>query len=61
MSELHETVADVGKHWYITHMERELEEAKKNIVSLAARYDEAIQRINDLTAELEYLRREVSR
>ena len=28
---------------------------------LAARYDDALKRINDLQAELEYLRREVSR
>ena len=28
---------------------------------LATRYDDAIERIHNLTAELEYLRREVSR
>jgi hypothetical protein len=29
--------------------------------NLAVRYDQALKRINDLTAELEYLRREVNR
>ena len=29
--------------------------------ALAARYDDAMKRISDLTAELEYLRREVNR
>lgn len=41
---------------------RELaDEAAETIQQLAVRYDEALKRINDLQAELEYLRREVNR
>ena len=38
-----------------------LEDVMGEFSALAARYDEAMKRIDDLTAELEYLRREVNR
>lgn len=38
-----------------------IEIAKDNYQKLAARYDDALKRINDLEAELEHLRREVNR
>lgn len=38
-----------------------IEIAKDNYRKLAARYDDALKRINDLEAELEHLRREVNR
>ncbi len=41
--------------------QREREEAADAYQSLANRYDDAIKRIHDLTAELEHLRREVNR
>lgn len=33
----------------------------QELQSLAARYDEALRRMNDMQAELEHLRREVNR
>jgi hypothetical protein len=41
--------------------QREREEAADAYQSLANRYDDAMKRIHDLTAELEHLRREVNR
>lgn len=38
-----------------------LMQTEKDYAALAARYDDAMKRINDMQAELEHLRREVSR
>lgn len=38
-----------------------IEIAKDNYRKLAARYDDALKRINDLEAELEFLRNELAR
>ena len=45
----------------ISQLQREAQLAEDDYRALLTRYDDAMKRINDLQAELEYLRREVNR
>lgn len=45
----------------ISQLQREAQLAEDDYRTLLTRYDDAMKRIADLTAELEYLRREVNR
>lgn len=54
-------VDDCAKTWDRTAMEHELAEANVNIMSLCARLDDAMKRIQDMQAELEFLRSELAR
>ena len=45
----------------ISQLQREAQLAEDDYRTLLRRYDDAQKRIQDLTAELEYLRREVNR
>lgn len=45
----------------VIEFQRVYKETLRNYRYLAARYDDALKRINDLEAELEHLRREVNR
>ena len=45
----------------ISQLHREAQLAEDDYRALLTRYDDALQRINDMQAELEFLRREVNR
>jgi hypothetical protein len=45
----------------ISQLQREAQLAEDDYRALLARYDDALKRINDMQAELEYLRQEVNR
>ena len=45
----------------ISALQREAQLAEDDYRALLTRYDDALKRINDMQAELEYLRREVNR
>ncbi len=54
-------IAEVYEAWDRKHLADELLQANITILGLSARYDDAMKRIEDMQAELEHLRREVSR
>jgi hypothetical protein len=45
----------------ISQLQREAHLAEDDYRALLTRYDDALKRINDMQAELEYLRQEVNR
>ena len=45
----------------ITELERQIQLAENDYRALLTRYDDALKRMNDMQAELEYLRQEVNR
>ncbi len=45
----------------INALQREAQLAEDDYRALLTRYDDALKRLNDMQAELEYLRREVNR
>ena len=45
----------------LSQLQREAQLAEDDYRALLTRYDDALKRMNDMQAELEYLRREVNR